>query len=402
MRYPVLWERTMRKGDTPDWSWPDRRLRRIHELAITPIVGLVHHGSGPPDTSLLDAGFAPKLAAYARRVAERYPWVDHFTPVNEPLTTARFSTLYGHWYPHERNDRAFVRALLNETRATVLAMHAIRHVRSDARLVQTEDMGFTRSTEDLTYQADFENERRFLSFDLLAGKVSPSHGLYEYLVSNGASERELGWLCDSACPPDVIGIDYYVTSERFLDGRIHLYPKHVVGGNGRHAYADVEAVRVCRDGLIGVGNVILETWDRYGLPIAVTESHLGCTVDQQILWLLDVWQKAHRARESGADVRAVTAWALLGSHGWANLVTTKPKTYEAGAFAVENGRLRKTALGCIVETLCCGGISAELDFGIRGWWESSERLLYEPHVSSRRAVRARLRTEGAVDVACDG
>ena len=25
----------------------------------------------------------------------RYPWIDAYTPVNEPLTTARFSGLYG-------------------------------------------------------------------------------------------------------------------------------------------------------------------------------------------------------------------------------------------------------------------------------------------------------------------
>ena len=50
--------------------------------------------------------------ATPRAVAERYPWVEHYTPVNEPLTTARFSGLYGHWYPHARDDGAFLRALL--------------------------------------------------------------------------------------------------------------------------------------------------------------------------------------------------------------------------------------------------------------------------------------------------
>jgi hypothetical protein len=37
----------------------------------------------------VDPSFATGLAAFALRVAERYPWVDAFTPVNEPLTTAR-------------------------------------------------------------------------------------------------------------------------------------------------------------------------------------------------------------------------------------------------------------------------------------------------------------------------
>ena len=65
--------------------------------------------SGPRSTSLVDPAFAEGLAAFARAVAERYPWVEDFTPVNEPLTTARFSGLYGHWYPHGRDDLTFAR-----------------------------------------------------------------------------------------------------------------------------------------------------------------------------------------------------------------------------------------------------------------------------------------------------
>src|SRR5918997_5033171 len=101
IRYPVLWERVAPHGlESADWSWTDERLGRLRELGIRPIVGLVHHGSGPRHTSLVDPSFAEGLAEFARAVAERYPWVDAYTPVNEPLTTARFSGLYGHWYPH--------------------------------------------------------------------------------------------------------------------------------------------------------------------------------------------------------------------------------------------------------------------------------------------------------------
>jgi dTDP-4-dehydrorhamnose reductase len=60
LRYPVLWERV-----SPDR--PDQRLmvleRRatcaLRELSIRPIVGLVHHGSGPAYTNLLDPGSPP-------------------------------------------------------------------------------------------------------------------------------------------------------------------------------------------------------------------------------------------------------------------------------------------------------------------------------------------------------
>ena len=102
----VLWERSRRTASTASTGrGPTNACSQLRELGVRPIVGLVHHGSGPRHTSLVDPAFPTGLAAFARRVAERYPWVDAYTPVNEPLTTARFSGLYGHWYPHGRDDR---------------------------------------------------------------------------------------------------------------------------------------------------------------------------------------------------------------------------------------------------------------------------------------------------------
>ena len=71
LRYPVLWEQiSPNHPDVCDWSWPDERLSRLRELGVRPIVGLLHHGSGPRYTDLLDDAFAPGLAALAGRVAE--------------------------------------------------------------------------------------------------------------------------------------------------------------------------------------------------------------------------------------------------------------------------------------------------------------------------------------------
>ena len=85
IRYPVLWEQIAPSdANNPDWAWTDRALARLRALGIKPIVGLVHHGSGPRHTSLLDPAFPRKLADFAARVAERYPWVEMVTPINEP------------------------------------------------------------------------------------------------------------------------------------------------------------------------------------------------------------------------------------------------------------------------------------------------------------------------------
>jgi dTDP-4-dehydrorhamnose reductase len=365
-----------------DWSWADERLERLRELGIRPIVGLVHHGSGPRHTSLIDPAFPEELAKFARAVAERYPWVENYTPVNEPLTTARFSGMYGHWYPHGQDGLTFARALLTECRATVLSMRAIREVNPAAQLVQTEDLGKTHSTPLLAYQAEFENERRWLSFDLLCGRLNRSTPIWTHLRDLGIDEAELNWFLENPCPPDVLGINHYLTSERFLDERTEHYPACSHGGNGVHNYADVEAVRVCAEGTAGPRALMKETWERYGLPIAVTEVHLGCTREEQLRWLKEVWDGAVSLRDEGVDVRAVTAWSLLGAYDWNSLVTRAEGYYEPGVFDLRGPRPRPTAIARMIRDLATGHKPDHPLLDTPGWWHRPERLLY-PSVSCR-------------------
>src|SRR5450830_1411255 len=218
LRYPLLWEKIAPHGlAQADWRQSDERLAALRQRQIGVIAGLVHHGSGPAGTSLLDPGFGERLAVFADAVAARYPWIEDYTPVNEPLTTARFCGLYGVWYPHCKDDASFVRALLNQCRAVVLAMQAIRRHNPRARLVQTDDLGKTWSTPPLADVADFYNERRWLGWDLLCGKVDRGHPLWSWLLRAGARPQELLWFAQHRCPPDLIGVNYYITSERWLD-----------------------------------------------------------------------------------------------------------------------------------------------------------------------------------------
>jgi len=220
--------------------------------------------------------------------------------------------------------------------------------------------------------------------DLLSGKVSRKHPLHGYLLSAGATESELGFFLEQPCPPDIVGINYYVTSERFLDDRLHLYPPALIGGNHYERYVDVEAVRVCEDGLIGPAAILNAAHQRYRRPVVVSEAHLGCSVAQQASWLAYVWRSALEARRSGADVRAVTAWALLGAYGWDRLVTQAGGRYEPGALSVVDGVPQRTALATFLEQLARG----ELPETERGWWTVAERLAYEPHRSSSRPALA--------------
>ena len=379
IRYPVLWERTAPDGlASADWSWPDARLPRLRQLGITPIVGLVHHGSGPRHTSLIDPGFADGLAQFAGAVAARYPWVDYYTPVNEPLTTARFSGLYGAWYPHGRDELTFLRALINQCRAVVLSMRAIRRVNPRAKLVQTDDLSKIHSTPLLRYQAEFENTRRWLGWDLLCGKVDRHHPLWDWLRHTGVAADDLTWFEHNVCAPDLIGVNYYVTSERFLDERYENYPAHCHGGNGRHRYADIEAARALAQPAIGIGPLLHEVWDRYRLPLAVTEAHLDAGREDQLRWLWEIWRAAEEANRAGAEVRAVTVWALLGSFDWNCLVTQCRAYYEPGPFDVRSGRLRPTALARLTRELAAARPPSHPVLAGAGWWRRPDRFVCAP------------------------
>jgi dTDP-4-dehydrorhamnose reductase len=385
LRYPVLWETV--SPDEPrvrDFSWHDVRLARLRELGVEVIAGLLHHGSGPKYTNLLDPHFPGLLAQHALDVAQRYPWLRQFTPVNEPLTTARFSALYGHWYPHQRNLRDFARALVNQCQAVCLSMRAIRTVTPDAQLIQTEDLGKVFSTPLVDYQAQYENERRWLTFDLLLGHVDRHHPWFSRLVAYGITERELMEFVAQPCAPDIVGVNHYLTSERFLDHRRPKWPNGIRGSsNGRHRYADLEAVRMqLPPGTVGPEARLREVCDRYGLPVAVTEVHHGCSRDEQLRWFVEVWNSATALAAEGKPIGAVTAWALFGGFDWNSLLTQRNGSYEPGAFDIRSPQPRPTAIGKAIRTITSGRRPDHALLATPGWWRREMRF-YHPHAAVR-------------------
>lgn len=377
LRVGVLWEQVEATG----WEFPDRMLGAMRRFGIRPIVTLVHHGSGPRQTNLLDPEFPEKLAAFAGEVAARYPWVEDWTPVNEPQTTGRFACLYGHWFPHMREMSCYLRALVNELRGVVLAMRTVRKLAPGARLVHTEDGGTIASTPRLANIREVYASRKWLGADLLCGMIGREHRLWKFLLRHGLSERELLWFAENPCPPSVLGLNYYVTSDRLLDERVELYPPEFRGGDtGREPLVDIEAVRVTDAELPGAGVVLREAWERYGLPVAITEAHLGCTPDEQVRWLAEVWRDAEVARHDGVDVRAVTAWAVLGSYNWASLCTRDVGSYEPGVWDVSDGTMRETRLTQLVRELARGDDPSDDALREAGWWRKPSRLIFPAYV----------------------
>lgn len=373
LRYPVLWEFHQPDITTViDWSWTEKQLNEIRTNNIEPIVGLVHHGSGPSFTSLHDPLFPALLASYAGKVAAKFPWVNYYTPVNEPLTTARFSGLYGHWYPHGKSDLSFAFMLLIQLKAVVLSMREIRKINPNAKLVQTEDLSRIHSTRTLAYQANFENHRRWLTWDILSGRLNRDHSMWNYFMDAGIDDKLLEFFLENPCPPDIIGCNYYVTSERWLDHNIDAYPKSMHGSNGRHTYVDSEAVRAGK--MSGLASLLAETWKRYKVPLAITECHLGCTREEQMRWFNECWTISKKAAKKGIKIEGVTAWSLFGAYDWNSLLTRKENSYEPGVFDVSDPQqARPTAIAKLIKTLSAGESLHHPLLEEKGWWNKEKK-----------------------------
>jgi len=359
-RYPVLWEKTAPLDPLrPDLRWARRRLGALRASGVEPIVTLLHHGSGPRYTSLVDERFAHVFAAYAGAVAAAFPWVNRWTPINEPLTTARFATLYGHWYPNGREDHAaFGRAITGEALGILLAFEAIRRSVPDAQLVLTEDLqGFTALDAGVFEYAEHKRERSFLSIELVMGRVVRGHPMHRYLRETcGVGQAMLGEIAARATVPGLIGWNYYPHSERTLcsaaGGRARNEP---TVSFGPHPLCAVPLLRAA--------------YERIRLPFGLSEVHVNAPEQQRVRWLLQRYDDLMVLAREGLPVRAFGAWAAFGLVDWDSLLTRRDGLAEDGVYTCAGATAtpRPTAVAHAIRSLARGE-RPSMPQG-PGWWE---------------------------------
>jgi dTDP-4-dehydrorhamnose reductase len=323
-RYPVLWERTAPgRPEDVDLTWARPRLEGLRERGVEPIVTLLHHGSGPVHTSLIDPAFPELFARYAGAIAQAFPWVRRWTPINEPLTTARFATLYGHWYPNERSDAAFGRAIVNEALAMLLGMQAIRRHNPRAEFVITEDLqsftvvGDVRDPALAAFVAH-KRERMYLSIELVAGYVAPGHPLYDYLTRTcGIAASDLARVAREARAPDLIGWNYYPNSERALS---------------RDAAGEIRNEPARLYGKISPRPLLAAAHARLSLPFGISEVHINANEDDRVAWLRARADDLTSLHARGLPVRMLGAWAAFGLVDWDSLLLRREDYREDGIF----------------------------------------------------------------------
>ena len=196
-------------------------------------------------------------------------------------------------------------------------IRAIRRCAPEATVLLCDAVeNFKTRTDSLQDEVHRRNLRRYLVMDLLLGKVDQYHPLHSWVTSYGMNELDLEWFRANPQSPDVFGLDYYPHSDWHLD----------VGPTGaiRQRRADTPA---------GLYNVANGYWQRYGIPMMLTETSIeGQPINREI-WLEQNVEHIKRLREEGVPMLGLIWWPMLDQIDWDGAMTHRiNKLHEVGLF----------------------------------------------------------------------
>jgi beta-glucosidase len=298
LRYGPPFHRTFVGPDRLDWSFADETFRELKRRQIIPITDLCHFGVPDWIGNFQNPDFPQLFAGYARAFAERFPWVQLYTPVNEMYVCALFSGQYGWWNEQLTTERGFVTALKHIAKANVLGMREILKVCPDAIFVQSESSEYFHAINPKAIKpAELLNEKRYLSLDLnYAQRVNSD--MYDYLRDNGMTAEEYHFFMHHSPKHHcIMGNDYYVTNEH------HVTPDGQTQPSGE---------------IFGYNEITRQYYKRYNLPVMHTETNLtqGPSGDEAVRWLKKEWANVLRLRNDGIPIVGFTWYSLTDQVDW--------------------------------------------------------------------------------------
>ena len=280
-----------------DWSFTDEVLPVLRELGITPILDLCHFGVPDWIGDFQNEDWPEHFAEYAGAFAERYSWIQFYTPVNEMLVCARFSAKEGIWNEQLKSDKAMIRAHAVQCKATLLAMETILKIRPDAVFIQSETCEvFLEEEPSQREHVALLNALRFITFDFIYGHP-PEGNLMTFLEDNGLEREQYDWFMEHgrrAAPHCIMGMDYYRGNEvavRENGDQVGIGPS------------------------IGWSSIARQYATRFRKPIMLTETNIG-HAEEAPKWLWDTWHNASDLRADGFPVIGYTWYSLQNQVDW--------------------------------------------------------------------------------------
>lgn len=295
LRYGLPYYRVHQGPGKYDWEFADQVMAEMRRLDITPILDLMHFGVPDWLGNYQNPELPVHFAEYAEAVATRYPWVRHYTPVNEIYVTAKASAQDGLWNEQLKSDRGFVTALKHGVAANILACQAIARVRSDAIIVQAESAEYMHdASPEPRREISMQNRLRFLSLDLNYA-VAPDAEVLLYLMDNGLSREEYDWFMAGEPPGhQIMGSDYYGHNEK------------IIKPNGEMIFGE---------DVFGWYQIVKGYHERYMKPVFHSETNVA-DLEQAPTWLWKQWMNVMRLRQEGTPVVGFTWYSLTDQIDW--------------------------------------------------------------------------------------
>jgi beta-glucosidase len=281
-----------------DWSFADETYRELKKRRIVPITDLCHFGVPDWIGNFQNPDFPKLFAKYARAFAERFPWVQLYTPVNEMYICTIFSARYGWWNEQKTDQRSAVTALKHIVKANVMAMEAILEVRPDAIFIQSESSEYFHPHNPQAIEwANKKNIARFMTLDLNYGHDVGAYA-YQILNDNGMTKEEYEWFMSRNLKRHcIMGNDYYWTNEHIV------YADGNTGPSGE---------------IFGYGEITRQYFERYNLPVMHTETNLNQTPagDEAVNWLHKQWANVMQARQRLVPILGFTWYSITDQMDW--------------------------------------------------------------------------------------
>ena len=280
-----------------DWGFMDQVSDHMQRLGIVPIVDLCHFGVPDWLENFQNPELPERLAEYAAAFAARYPWIRHYTPVNEMYVAARMSALDGVWNEQLRSERGFVTAIRHLARANVLMMQAITRQTPDPVFINSESSEFYQPCcpdPEILRVADFENQRRFIALDLVYG-IPLREDIRGYMLEHGTPAEEYEWFMQQrVADRAILGVDYYRWNEKLVnsDGRLEALGE-----------------------LFGWYVITNQYYQRYRRPVMHTETNCPDAAEAPA-WLWRQWHNVQLIRQSGVPVTGFTWYSLQDQVDW--------------------------------------------------------------------------------------
>ena len=291
-----------------DWSFADQAMGEMHRLGITPILDLLHFGVPDWIGDFQNPELPVLFRGYCSAVAERYPWVRYYTPVNEAYVTARNSAKFGFWNEQLKDDRAYVTAFKHLAASSILGCHAIAERRHDAVIIHSESAEYIHEMKaSATPHFQLVNKFKFLSLDLLFAHP-PDADVLLWMLDNGLTREEYDWFMRGDPPGyQVLGIDYYGRNE------------HIIKPDGTRFEAE---------DVMGWRAIACDYWQRYRKPLMHTETNVF-NPDAAAPWLWKQWVNVLSVRQEGVPVLGFTWYSLVDQMDWDSQLSEKNDTVNA-------------------------------------------------------------------------